>query len=246
MKISKKIKDLNILVLQFRTGAMKAHEQQCLLRVSGFDREQCVFFDCVKQEPKIEMLKDYDFLLIGGSGDITIGEEEIPVLNIVYQIVRQARAMSLPTIGICFGAHILTKAFGGELSYDKEGMETGTFQITLTDESQEDPVFSKLAKQFDAQLGHKDFISRLPSGAVCLATSELSGVQAWAFPNEPLYAIQFHPELEAKDVVTRLNFYAKQYLDDNLETYEKIKKDLRPSPEAVKVIKYYLKHFIGA
>jgi len=245
MKANKKICDLKVLVLQFRTGAMKAHEQQCLLRVSGFDREQCVFFDCVKRELKLEMLKDYNLLIIGGSGN-TVGEEDSLVLETVFQMVRQARSMSLPTIGLCFGAHIMTKAFGGELSFDKEGKETGTFEITLTDESKEDPVFSKLPNKFDTQIGHKDSISRAPSGAICLATSELSGIQAWAFPDEPLYAIQFHPELEASDVITRLKFYAKQYLDDNAETLERIKNNLRPSPEAVKVIKYYLKHFIGA
>ena len=244
MKSNDHIKDLRVLVLQFRTGAMKSHEQQCVLRVASLKREQCVFFDCLKEEPKLEMLKDCDLLIIGGSGDVTIGENEVDVLQVVYKMVRQARTMGLPTLGLCFGAHIMTKAFGGELSYDKEGMETGTFEITLTNESKDDPVFSMLAPKFDAQLGHKDFISRLPVGAVSLATSEMSGVQAWVFPGEPLYAIQFHPELEERDVITRLNFYAKQYLDEE-NSLEKIKEDLRPSPEAVKVIGYFSNHVFG-
>ena len=63
-----------------------------------------------------------------------------------------------------------------------------------------------LPAAFDAFTGHKEAISRLPQHAVLLASSPSCPVQAFRIGSR-VYATQFHPELDAAGLCTRIDTY---------------------------------------
>lgn len=60
-----------------------------------------------------------------------------------------------------------------------------------------------------AQTGHKERAEQPPKSIVNLASSELCKFQASRIPDKPIWAFQFHPELNVED--KRLRFI--RYLD---------------------------------
>ena len=59
---------------------------------------------------------------------------------------------------------------------------------------------------FEAFLGHKEAITKLPDHAVHLASSEACPVQAFRVRTN-IYATQFHPELDIPGIQTRIDIY---------------------------------------
>ena len=59
---------------------------------------------------------------------------------------------------------------------------------------------------FDAFLGHKEAVSRLPEGAVLLASSADCPVHAFRIGRN-VYATQFHPELDVDGLCLRIETY---------------------------------------
>ena len=65
---------------------------------------------------------------------------------------------------------------------------------------------SGLPEEFDAFTGHKEAISKLPDHAVLLATNASCPVQAFRIGSN-VYANQFHAELDAVGMCTRVDVY---------------------------------------
>jgi GMP synthase (glutamine-hydrolysing) len=82
----------------------------------------------------------------------------------------------------------------------------GAVPVTLTREGRRDPLLRGLPTTFDAFVGHKEAISRLPRHAVLLASSPACPVQAFRIGSR-IYATQFHPELDAAGLCTRIDVY---------------------------------------
>lgn len=197
----------------------------------------------------------FDAIIIGGSGEycLTKGhlEKEMVLLK---TFLAEARTKKIPILGICFGAQILTKIFGGALLNDKAREESGTFAVSLMAPAKKDPIFSQLPEIFDAQFGHEDHIDSLPEGAVHLAATPRSFFQAWVFPNEPVYAMAFHPELDQASILFRMRYYQEKYGWSDEEVEQKVS-GLRSSPDANQLIELFFKevvksgkryHLIGA
>jgi len=121
------------------------------------------------------------------------------------QLVGRVVAADFPFLGCCYGIGILGRRFGGLV--DRTYAEPiGAPRITLTSAGQADPVFGVLPAVFEAFVGHKEAVSVVPSGAVVLAGSPACPVQAIRFGTS-VYATQFHPELNADGLCTRVEVY---------------------------------------
>ncbi|MTA24389.1 MAG: hypothetical protein F2528_00325, partial [Actinobacteria bacterium] len=93
---------------------------------------------------------------------------------------------------ICLGAQLLATALGGEVSRAKVG-EIGIYEINRNSIS--DSVFNFGESAISAQW-HEDSVSKLPSSAVALASSEQCENQIYRI-GQKTYAVQFHPEVDA-------------------------------------------------
>jgi GMP synthase (glutamine-hydrolysing) len=101
-------------------------------------------------------------------------------------------------------------------------------RIALTAAGRRDPLLADLPAEFDAFTGHKEAISELPGHAVLLASSAGCPVQAFRIGSH-IYATQFHPELDAAGMCTRVDAYKHAGYFDPSEADE-IKALARRSP----------------
>jgi GMP synthase (glutamine-hydrolysing) len=110
-----------------------------------------------------------------------------------------------PFLGACYGIGALGSHQGGVV--DRRHSEpVGTVRVTLTGPGRSDPLLAGLPEEFDAFTGHKEAVSELPGHAVLLASSAACPVQAFRV-GANVYATQFHPELDAVGLCTRIEVY---------------------------------------
>jgi GMP synthase (glutamine-hydrolysing) len=110
-----------------------------------------------------------------------------------------------PFLGACYGVGALGRHQGAVL--DRRYSEpVGPVRITLTAAGRSDPLLRELPEEFDAFTGHKEAISELPGHGVLLASSAGCPVQAFRFGSN-VYATQFHAELDALGMCTRVDVY---------------------------------------
>jgi GMP synthase (glutamine-hydrolysing) len=110
-----------------------------------------------------------------------------------------------PFLGACYA--IGTLGDHQQAAVDRRYAEPiGAVTVTLTREGRRDPLLRGLPATFEAFVGHKEAISRLPGHAVLLASSPTCPVQAFR-AGSAVYATQFHPELDAASLCTRIEVY---------------------------------------
>lgn len=236
---------MNILLIQSREEKVLAdHEKGLIVKFAGLDPDSINCVNVISDTLSEDLLNNTNAIVIGGSGDHLMSSGDIPEkIESICKLLRSARGKGIPMIGLCFGGQLITKAFGGTVVLDEENAETGTFEITKTPEAIHDPIYSNLPDKFFAQLGHKDHVGEMPDGAIRLAFSERSSVQAFTFEGEPIYATIFHPEMDDEATVFRLVHYARQFGLSDLALQE-LKDSVKPSNEAVRVLQHFFDHVV--
>jgi GMP synthase (glutamine-hydrolysing) len=114
-------------------------------------------------------------------------------------------AADFPFLGACYGIGTLGTLDGG-LVDRTHGEPIGAVTVRLTVEGARDQLFGALPEAFQAFLGHKEAVSRLPRAAVRLAGSAACPVQAFRLGSN-VYATQFHPELDRDGLCLRIDTY---------------------------------------
>lgn len=175
----------------------------------------------VESVPELSFLHSHDAILVGGSGDFYVSDGRFPRQERLFDVLREVVDGPTPIFGSCFGFQMLTAALGGEVIHDPDQMELGTYTVELTEEGRADELFSVLPASFPAQLGRKDRALRLPEGATHLAGSELCPLQAFRYRDRPVWATQFHPELDAATNLRRFRVYVENY-EGYLEEAERV------------------------
>lgn len=156
-------------------------------------------------------LEDWSGVIVGG-GPWNVSDPEDQKLPEqvrgearLRELALQVVAADFPFLGACYGVGTLGTLVGGVV--DRTWSEPiGPMEITLTDEGRRDQLLGGLSDPFTALLGHKEAVSRLPDGAVLLASSATCPVQAFRI-GANVYATQFHPELDHAGIVTRVEVY---------------------------------------
>ncbi|HUK73283.1 MAG TPA: glutamine amidotransferase [Streptosporangiaceae bacterium] len=156
-------------------------------------------------------LRDWSGILLGG-GPFNFSDPEESKSPVQRRVEADLRGLlnqvinaDFPFLGACYGIGTLGSHQGAVV--DKRHAEPiGSVPVTLTCEGREDPLLGGLPATFDAFVGHKEAISRLPDHAVLLARSPGCPVQAFRIGSH-VYATQFHPELDAPGLCIRIEVY---------------------------------------
>jgi len=186
-------------------------ERRLFAQRLGTQEDQVSGHNLVESVPTLPYLHSHDAIFIGGSGDYYISDDSFPGQDRLFDVLRRLVDGPTPIFGSCFGFQMLTAALGGEVIHDPDQMELGTFPVELTAAGRADELFGVLPARFNAQLGRKDRARRLPDGAVHLAGSELCPLQALRYGDRPVWATQFHPELDAATNLRRFRVYVEGY-----------------------------------
>ncbi len=187
---------------------------------------------------------DADAVMIGGAGEFSAAQDHPftgPLSAVVLRLIEEGR----PVFGSCWGHQFIARLLGGTVRPDPAGSEIGSFDIELTEQGRDDPLFAGFPPVFTAQLGHKDRIVELPPGMVELARSQRCPYQAVRVAGRPVYGTQFHSEMTADQLRARLEVYREEYLPDPAE-FERLTGRLRPSPEADRLLARFLELYCGS
>jgi GMP synthase (glutamine-hydrolysing) len=123
----------------------------------------------------------------------------------LHRLLNQVIATDFPFLGACYGIGVLGRHQGAVVDR-RYGEPIGQVQVTLTGQGSRDWLLGGLPGTFEAFVGHKEAISALPAHAVLLASSPACPVQAFRVGSH-VYATQFHPELDAAGLCTRIEVY---------------------------------------
>lgn len=115
-------------------------------------------------------------------------------------------ADDVPFFGACYGIGTLGVHEGAEIDRT-HGEPISIVPVTLTAAGTADPLFAGMPAAFDAFVGHKEAVRRLPEHVTLLASSPACPVQAFRVGRN-VYATQFHPELDVEGITTRIHAYA--------------------------------------
>lgn len=167
-------------------------------------------------------LNDWSGIILGG-GPYNVSDPEHEKSLTQHRVEAELGALADLVIaadfwflGACYGIGTLGVRHGGTV--DRTFTEpVGNVRVSLTDEGQRDPLFDALPASFEAFVGHKEAVRSLPDEAVLLASSTTCPVQAFRF-GQRVYATQFHPELDADGLCTRVDAYRDYGYFDPTET----------------------------
>lgn len=134
----------------------------------------------------------YDALIVLGGPQGVYEDDKYPFIKAQVRLMEDALKKRVPTLGICLGAQILAKAAGARV-YKSGKKELGWYDVTLTEDADEDWLFLGFPEKFSAFHWHGDTFD-VPAGSLLLASSDM-------FPNQVIkpapaaYGIQFHLEV---------------------------------------------------
>ncbi|HVX49007.1 MAG TPA: glutamine-hydrolyzing GMP synthase [Chitinophagaceae bacterium] len=136
-------------------------------------------------------------IILSGS-PFSVNEENAPTVNI------HAMIESLPVLGVCYGAQLTAKEFGGRVEKSNK-REYGRAKL---EKKKDDLLLADVAEHSQVWMSHSDSITQLPEGFEILAVTDSIPVAAFRKDSgnaKELYGIQFHPEvyhsIEGKKII---------------------------------------------
>jgi GMP synthase (glutamine-hydrolysing) len=149
---------------------------------------------------RLPALTPYDGLLVLGGPMGANDDAKHAWLGPVKELLREARATDVPTLGICLGHQLVAAAYGGRVERNPHGQQVGLLAVGWTDEALTDRLLGALATPRRGVQWNDDVVTALPPGAVLLAATEAGEAQAARFA--PLvWGVQLHPEVDVPVLV---------------------------------------------
>jgi GMP synthase (glutamine-hydrolysing) len=150
----------------------------------------------------------------GHAGLIVLGgemaawdDDAAPWLPATRALIRLAVNEGMPVLGICLGAQLLALACGGHVQRGTQGLEVGLGAVQPLPGAPDDPLFAGVlsrlsssgeAAPFLVSQYHRDAVTRLPDGALHLATGATYPHQAFRV-GVSAWGVQYHPEVTTAD-----------------------------------------------
>ncbi len=159
-------------------------------------REANVYCEIIPYHKKIEPDPDLKGIILSGS-PFSVNDQLAPLVDI------KALHRSYPVLGICYGAQLTAKQFGGRVANSSK-REYGRALMSRT---KDDVLFNGVSDLSQVWMSHADTILELPAGFDVLATTDSIPYAAFRNNGEgyPLYCLQFHPEvyhsIEGKKII---------------------------------------------
>jgi GMP synthase (glutamine-hydrolysing) len=167
--------------------------------ISAVERERLALevANFAEGRPPTLPLGEYKAIAIFGGTPQVDEEVRYPWLIEEKRAVAEALEHDVPLLGICLGAQLMAESAGAFVG-PTDPARVGWGEVLLTGAAAHDPLFAGLSARFETVIWHK-YEFGLPLGAVPLAATP-SAMQAFRMPDQPAWAIQFHPEQPPEQV----------------------------------------------
>ncbi|MBD5210628.1 MAG: glutamine-hydrolyzing GMP synthase [Bacteroidales bacterium] len=107
----------------------------------------------------------------------------------------------LPILGICYGAQFIAYTNGGSVE-PAPSREYGRAILAKVDECS--PLMKGIEAGSTVWMSHGDTITSLPQGFTPIASTDKVAIAAYQSDNEPVWGVQFHPEVYHSQDGTKL------------------------------------------
>ena len=189
-------------------------------------REANVFCEIIPYNKEIIYGPELKGIILGGS-PFSVNEENSPMVDI------KAMTERVPVLGICYGAQLTAKIFGGRVDKsEKREYGRASFEV-----KKEDILLQDISPTSQVWMSHADTIIKLPDEFELLGTTESIPVAAFkrnSNGNCSLYGLQFHPEVyhstEGKTIIKNFltnickctqDWTAAHFITDTVEALKK-------------------------
>jgi GMP synthase (glutamine-hydrolysing) len=188
-------------------------------------REANVYCEITPFHKEIEYDETLKGVILSGS-PFSVNETNAPDVDI------RSMQQKLPVLGICYGAQLTAKKFGGEVAKSNK-REYGR---ALMQTKQPDILLKDVMDLSQVWMSHSDSILRMPEGFEVLATTQDIPYAAFKLNGNghPVYGVQFHPEvyhsIEGKKVLKNFlvnicgcsqNWTPAHFITDTVEQLKK-------------------------
>jgi GMP synthase (glutamine-hydrolysing) len=146
-------------------------------------------------------LDGYAGLLVLGGAMSANDDDLLDWIGPVKELVRDAVAEDVPTLGICLGHQLIGSALGGRVTPNPRGQQNGLLPIGWTAAASDDPLFGALVTPRRGVHWNHDLLVELPAGAEVLAQTPDGEVQVARFAPRA-WGVQLHPEVDETVVAT--------------------------------------------
>ncbi len=149
-------------------------------------REANVYCEIIPYNKPFNFEPGLKGIILSGS-PCSVNEPDAPVVDVA------AFAEKLPMLGICYGAQLTARIFGGRVE-KSDKREYGRAKLAVT---APDALMQDIASDSQVWMSHSDTITMLPEGFELLGITESIPVAAFKRLHgpQPLYGLQFHPEV---------------------------------------------------
>ncbi len=156
-------------------------------------REANVYCEITPFNKPVQFEAGLKGIILGGS-PFSVNEENAPWVDV------KAMAEKVPVLGVCYGAQLTAKLFGGRVD-KSEKREYGRAILTIK-ENVQDALLQNISPSSQVWMSHSDTIKELPDGFELLGVTESIPVAAFKkiedktqHTGSPVYGLQFHPEV---------------------------------------------------
>ena len=150
-------------------------------------REANVYCEIIPYNKPFEVDEKLKGIILSGS-PFSVNDADAPIVDIPSFIQR------LPVLGICYGAQLTAKEFGGKVGKSNK-REYGRAKLV---KNTDDVLLKEVNDNSQVWMSHSDSIIQLPQGFELLATTDSIPIAAFRKIDngtKELYGLQFHPEV---------------------------------------------------
>lgn len=150
-------------------------------------REANVYCEITPFNKPINYTPGLKAVILSGS-PFSVNDNNAPIVDI------EAISKKLPVLGICYGAQLTAKVFGGKV--EKSGKRE--YGRALLKVKQDDVLWTEVPAESQVWMSHGDSILETPAGFELLGTTDTIPVAAFKKNGSGahvIYGLQFHPEV---------------------------------------------------
>ena len=149
----------------------------------------CEIYPCTQPLEKIAAMQASGIILSGGPNSVY--DDGAPQLDPALLSLKRADGTPMPVLGICYGLQAIAHALDGTV----ERASKREFGRAFLNVNEANPLFDGLSADTVVWMSHGDHLTKLPTGYRVIAHTENAPIAAVCADGQPVYGVQFHPEV---------------------------------------------------